>query len=373
MSEHKNPFLPPHLQGIGNVFVESGLDAETCPGLMERIKARLPEAVWHELPRGERPPEVGVGEHALWLKEYKGRFLRGCPGTRHYRCCGYKIAHIGENCPVGCSYCILQAYFQDRVLKVWANRRDLFSELETVLSAPGQRLRLGTGEFTDSLVLEPLTGCSAALVAFLADYPNAVLELKSKVVDLSWMPAARRTEAVLPAWSMNAPRIVAEQEGVAASLEERLQAARECADAGFRVCLHFDPIIRYPGWENCTDGYPATVAMIADYLRPHEVAYISMGSFRFMPQLKAVMEQNHPQARYVYDEFAPGLDGKMRLLRPLRVEQFRTIAGLLQRAGFDDALYFCMESDEVWREVLGRTPRQLGGLASYLMARAFGV
>lgn len=365
--------VPRYLRDIDAVFVEQGImDAPDCAAMARRVRERLPHVIWRELPQGVQPEHHGAG-HALWLKRYLGQFLRFCPGTRHYRCCGYRIAHIGENCPIGCSYCILQAYFQDRVLKVWANMGGLFHELEkALLSDKRGRLRLGTGEFTDSLVLEPLTGYSADLVAFLSRHPNACLELKSKVVDLSWMRAASRPDRVLPAWSMNAPRIVREQEGLAATLEERLQAARYCADQGFRVCLHFDPIIRYPGWDDNADGYPAAVAMIAEYLRPHEVAYISLGSFRFMSQLKAVMERNHPEATFVYEEYGPGLDGKMRLLRPLRVQQFRTIADGLIRSGFGDALYFCMESDTVWQAVLGRRPRDLGGLASYLLQRAFG-
>ncbi len=364
--------LPRHLQDIRHVFCEPGLE-QSADGqtLRQRIQALLPEARWHILSGDARPQQTHSG-HGLWLKHYRGRFLRACPGTRHYRCCGYLIAHIGENCPVGCSYCILQAYFQDRLLKVWINRSDLLAELDALLARPtGPRLRLGTGEFTDSLALEPLTGYGASLVEFLADKPRACLELKSKVVDLSWLDKARDPRRVLPAWSMNAPRVVREEEGLAAHLEERLAAARKCAALGFKVCLHFDPVIRYPGWDSALDGYPATVAMIADHLRPEDVAYISLGSFRFMPQLKSCIEAAHPRSAYIYEEFGPGLDGKMRLLRPQRVEQFRRIAGDLAAAGFGEALYFCMESDTVWQAVLGRTPRDLGGLNRHLAARAF--
>ncbi len=365
--------LPIHLRGIDEIFMEQGLEDDPgCADIVQRVRSRLPDATCRVVKGGEISPEpVGEG-HAVWLKRYKGQFLRFCPGTRHYRCCGYRIAHIGENCPVGCSYCILQAYFQDRLLKVWANQEDLYAELGKALSAnPEHRLRMGTGEFTDSLALEPLTGVASGLVEFLGEYPNACLELKSKVVDLSWLPMVKRPDRVLPAWSMNAPRIVAEQEGLAASLEERLRAARHCASLGFRICLHFDPIIRFPGWDDPKVGYPATVEMIRDHLTPEQVAYISLGSFRFMPQLKSVIEANHPQATYIYEEYGAGLDNKQRLLRPSRVEQFRAVAGALTRAGFGDALYFCMESDTVWREVLGRIPRQLGGLAKYLEKRAF--
>ena len=51
---------------------------------------------------------------------------------------------------------------------------------------------------------------------------------------------------------------MAGEERETAPLEARLAAARECVRAGFRVCLHFDPICLFPGWER---GYAATVDM----------------------------------------------------------------------------------------------------------------
>jgi len=139
--------------------------------------------------------------------------------------------------------------------------------------------------------------------------------------------------------------------------------------AGFRVCLHFDPVIHFPDWQ---DGYARTVEMIFDHLQPSQIAYVSMGSFRHMPDLKRCISENFPQSSYIYGEFVTGVDGKQRLLRPLRVEQLRFLAGKLQNGGLDRQLYLCMESDEVWRAVLDRTPDELGGLYRHLMAQAFG-
>ena len=360
--------LPAHLHGISRVVVD---EAVLDTPIACRVREKLPHLHPEILSEGQTLTPGLAREDILYLKKYRGRFLRHCPGTSHYRCCGYQIIHIGENCPLRCSYCILQAYFQDRVLKVWANQDDLWTELDQAFAAhPGRRYRVGTGEFTDSLVLEALTGFSRDLVAFLGRYPQVCLELKSKVVDLSWMDAVRDPSRVLPAWSMNAPFIVdQEEQGECASLEERLIAARTCAQAGFRVCLHFDPVIHFPGWQ---DGYARTVEMIFDHLRPSQIAYVSMGSFRHMPDLKRCISENFPQSAYIYGEFVTGVDGKQRLLRPLRVEQLRFLAGKLQNGGLDRQLYLCMESDEVWRAVLGRTPDELGGLYRHLMAQAFG-
>ena len=365
--------LPLHLRRIGHVFVDETMqDSPITRRVRERLAGTDQAAIpWTVVPRGQDRVEFAEGEtQALYLKEYKGRFLRFCPGTRAYHCCGYRIIHIGENCPMACSYCILQAYFQDKVLKIWANQDDLFTELGNGFGADRtMRYRVGTGEFTDSLALEHLTGYSRDLVRFLEDYDNVVLELKSKVVDLSWMEGTTRTDRVLPAWSLNAPVINQRQEFRVSTLDERLTAARTCAEAGFRVCLHFDPVIHFPGWQ---EGYAEIIDRIFDFVKPEQIAYMSIGSFRCMPQLTPIIESNFPDATYIYDEFVPGLDGKARLLRPLRVAQFRFMVDRLRKHGMEEQLYFCMESTEVWKEVFGYAPQDFGGLGKRLMAQAFG-
>lgn len=364
--------LPEHLKKIERIFVDASM---LNSPLASRVAEKLPDMPLEPVyPEAGGLPEVmknleGDGQY-LYLKEYKGKFLRFCPGTKYYHCCGYRIIHIGENCPLACSYCILQAYFQDRIMKVWANQNDLFDELSQAFSSdPGKRYRVGTGEYTDSLALESLTGYSSALTSFLEDYPNVCLELKSKIIDLSWMENLTRSDRVLPAWSLNAPYIHDHEEFGTSSLEQRLEAAKICADNGFRVCLHFDPIIRFEGWR---EGYSRIVDMIFDYLKPENIAYMSLGSFRHMPHLKQVIEKNFPDTTYIYDEFITGNDNKMRLLRPLRVQQFKFIVDRLRKHGMDKQLYFCMESTENWQDVFGYTPADLGGLNNHLMAQAFG-
>ena len=93
-----------------------------------------------------------------------------------------------------------------------------------------------------------------------------------------------------------------------------------------------------------------------------------MGSFRCLPELPGrLLAEGRALPAYMLGEFTLGQDGKKRLLRPLRVEQFRFLSDRLARHGFSRGLYFCMESDEVWREVFGHTTRSLGGLSAHLL------
>ena len=68
----------------------------------------------------------------------------------------------------------------------------------------------------------------------------------------------------------------------------------------------------------------------------------------------------------MYGEFVPGLDGKLRYFKPLRIELFRKVASWIRGHAPDVPVYLCMEDDEVWRKALGFTPAEKGGLGRML-------
>ena len=67
------------------------------------------QAVYDDVSAATDP--VARGKKVLFLTRNRGAFLKDCPGTRAYTCCGYKILHIGSFCQMDCTYCILQTYF----------------------------------------------------------------------------------------------------------------------------------------------------------------------------------------------------------------------------------------------------------------------
>jgi spore photoproduct lyase len=158
-------------------------------------------------------------------------------------------------------------------------------------------------------------------------------------------------------FSVNAEAVCSALEPRAASLRARLLAAQRAVNRGYQVGLHFDPLIYFPGWEK---GYLRTTELIAQCLDPKFIAFISLGCFRYLPELKPVMLKNRPSALFEA-EFIRGGDGKMRYPRPRRRLIYKTVLGFLQQ--FTSPLtiiYLCMESGQVWREVFGFDPGTLG-------------
>jgi len=311
------------------------------------------------------------GKQILLLGRNRGRFLKACPATREYRCCDYQVLNIGMNCPMECVYCILQAYLNNPWLSFFVNTEDLFHELDEAFAAEPSRVwRIGTGEFTDSLALDSLTGLSRELVEFMRDKKQAVLELKTKTAYIENLRDIDHNGRTIVAWSLNSPIIMEREELKTASLDQRLSAAAECAAMGYRLAFHFDPIIHHPGWR---EGYRKTIGKLFNAVPPEKIAWISMGALRFLPALKNIATGRFPNSRFFYDEFVLGLDNKFRYFRTQRVEMYKHIYGELKKhAAANTCIYMCMESDEIWREVFGYPPEEFGGLPT-MLDRAAGL
>jgi len=98
-----------------------------------------------------------------------------------------------------------------------------------------------------------------------------------------------------------------------------------------------------------------------------KIAWISLGSLRFPKALKAVIAERFPDSKIIYEEFIQGLDGKLRYFLPLRMELYKKITGFIRgRESKKIPLYFCMESKQVWKNVLKKEPESKEQIERYL-------
>ena len=306
---------------------------------------------------------VAAGKQVLLLTANKGSFLKPCPGTSCYRCCGYQILNIGRFCTMDCSYCILQAYFHPPLLQYYVNREDMEAELNVFLDKSNRVLRIGTGEFTDSLIWEECTDLSQFLVARFARQTKAVLELKSKTVNIEALETLEHNRKTIVSWSLNTEAVMASEERGTTTLDQRLAAAARCESWGYPLAFHFDPMVLYDG---CDDDYAAVVEKIFASVAADNIVWISLGSFRFMPELKTIIQQRFPDSKIIYGEFITGLDRKVRYFKPLRINLYKKIIDRIRQLAPQVLIYFCMEDDEVWEKCLGFTPGSRGGLPRLL-------
>jgi spore photoproduct lyase len=299
--------------------------------------------------------DFGAAKKTLYLTRHKGDFLKKCPGSEGQVCCNYFVINFASNCPMDCSYCYLQEYLEDNSsLKVFSNVGDMIDEADRTLARHrGVFFRIGTGEITDSLALEPYTGMVGELIPYFAEQSNVLLELKTKsdCVDslLRFDPKGR----IVVGWSMNPQRVIDLDEHGTASLDQRLRAARLCQEAGYRLGFHFDPMIEYPGWEADYENMLEQLFAAVDW---RGLSWLSLGVLRQTPGLKRAMRARFPRTGLLTGEQVLCSDGKFRYFQPLRVAMYRKMVRWIRRSAPTVKIYLCMESRQVWEQVFGFAP-----------------
>lgn len=299
---------------------------------------------------------LSSGKKEVLVTAHTGAAVKQCTGLEdEYVCCNLHVMNQTTNCPLDCSYCILQAYINRPLTTVHANLGAMMAQIEREsASQPNRLFRVGTGDLGDALALDPLGGVAHELVPRYAALPNVVLELKTKSDAVDQLVGLEHRGRVVVAWSINTPHIIDTEEHRAASLEHRLEAARKVVDAGYPVAFHFDPMVVHDGWE---EAYPETLRQILAAVPAERIAWISMGALRFPPAMLKSMQQRFPNSRLPLGELILANDGKMRYLKPMRVALFKALHEALAASPAADVFsYLCMEASDVWRRVYGDSP-----------------
>lgn len=345
------------------IYVEKGTEDSAHVG---RILARLPGIPVEEIEKGDSPllrgqvsfsnDPIGEGKRCLLLARDRGRAFKPFPTPEGTVSCNFYSLNLVEGCDLECSYCILQAYLTNPLLTVYVNTEEILARLEEFLAAHRNEIfRIGTGQLADSLSLDPLTAHTELLVPFFARQSNAFLELKTKSLNIDRLQKLDPGGRTIVSWSMNTRRIQREEEHKCATIEERIEAARQCLEWGYRVGFHLDPLVDYEG---CLEDYREVLEMIFTKVRADQIAWVSLGTLRFLPELKPVMEKRFPRSPLPQAEWVRGLDGKMRYFKERRIELYSELVRRLNRLAGDVPVYLCMETEEVWRRVFGVEPNR---------------
>ena len=341
------------------------LDAvQRAVGLLPHLRPRT-VATPEDIPAGHR------NLRTLYVSSFRGAPLSACPGTRVHRCCNYHTVDLYAGCPLGCSYCIMRSYLERSPVTVYADPSAAIAAIRArALADRDLPLRVGTGETGDSLLFDPLFDITRRYISELADLPNVFFEAKTKTDFVDHLLAIEPKGNAVIGFSLNS-RQAAMEEGASATAAERLDAARRAARAGYLVAFHFDPIFRLAPAEptgeargTAAAGYAEVIAQLAEAVPAERIAWVSLGTLRYTPALKA-----HIKRPYIHDEFVGCADGKFRYIQRERVSLYRSVVEALVRHFHPrPPIYLCMESDAVWQRVFGSLPQDIAGLGALFSA-----
>lgn len=302
----------------------------------------------------------------LYLARHNGESIKPCQGMGDYVCCHYYTIALVSDCHLECTYCILQDYLKNNpVITFFVNTDEIFNGIgERISKNPNKIFRIGTGELSDSLALDHIHGFSADCVEFANTHKNVLLELKTKTNNIDNLLKHKHSGNVIVSWSVNPQSYIEKEEHKCDSLENRLKAARACADAGYPVAFHLDPLMHYPEWQ---EEYEQVVSEIATRFKSREIAWISLGSLRFTKELKKISQERFPKSAIMTGEMIASDDGKIRYFRPIREEMYRHLSELIRKSIGKVPYYLCMETKTVWKNVFEEIPASNSELEKHLI------
>ncbi|MEI8350453.1 MAG: spore photoproduct lyase family protein [Candidatus Omnitrophota bacterium] len=284
----------------------------------------------------------------VFIIKEKWDFLKPCPCTKEHLSCGYWILNLGFGCPFDCSYCFLQQYANFPGIVLPANLEDFFEKFDVLYKKLKKPIRIGTGEFCDSLALDHITEYSKQLIPYFQN-KKVLFELKTKSDNITNLLELKPSPNIVISWSLNPEKIIAKEEIAVATLTQRLQAAAAIQQHGYAIAFHFDPIIHSYDWQAL---YRSTVKQLYTAVKPN-LRWISLGTLRSHRELKNIAEQRFPQSNIFYGELLLGEDKKLRYPKFLRRQIYQEMLGWIKQYDDKTPVYLCMEEKEMW-DILGK-------------------
>jgi spore photoproduct lyase len=285
----------------------------------------------------------------LFLMRRRGAFVKDFPTTPHSPPCGEKYIITMLNCPYTCSYCYLQSYLEHGSLVLFTDLERMKEEVARSISRDVPK-RITTGEMSDSLALDELTGTTLDLLP-LFEGSGTLFEVRTKSsrIDHILRASGAREEKsnLVITWTLGPVDMIGREEPGTASLTERIEAMGRALRAGLRAGVRFDPVV--PHYADMK-SYESLIGEIARVAEGEPIDRFEIGALRFPPGLIEKVRSRNPRSALLRGEYVRGLEGKLRLYRPARVAIYRELALLVRERFPGVPIELSMESGDVWED-----------------------
>ena len=186
-----------------------------------------------------------------------------------------KLASNG--CFYKCDWCYLKLTYRAAFpyINVKAQYDVIKKKLQQRLDHTEDPVMFNSGELADSLAMEHLTRAGREFIPWFSKTKNGYLFMLTKSANVDDILELQHNGHTIIAWSINNAEVSRKFEIGAPPLHERLEAARQVQEAGYRLRLRLDPIVPIEGWQ---EAYADTVKQIFQTVQPERM---TLGTLRF--------------------------------------------------------------------------------------------
>lgn len=280
---------------IDSIYVEEAVaDHPRTRAIVQRYpKSRVVEcdsytAIFN---RRQQNFRVQKSRPALILAHKPGPRLHPVPADQHLGAAhNFYFSHL-LNCPFDCRYCFLQGMFSSANYVLFVNYEAFVDDIRAQSRECDGLAHYFSGYDCDSLALEPLTGFAEHFVSEFAQIDNAVLELRTKSIQVRSLLAQPAHEHCVVAMSLAPAPVIARFEHGTPGLEQRIGALRRLQLHGWPIGLRFDPLLVFAGGEVV---YREFFEQVFAALDPDGIHSVTLGGLRLPREFAKRMVRLYP-------------------------------------------------------------------------------
>ena len=218
-----------------------------------------------------------------------------CRPSAHYQ------LPLATSCPGLCEYCYLQTTLGPKpYLRVYVNIEEILQQAEKYLAERAPEITIFEGAATsDPVPVEYLTGSLKRCIEFFAQTDLGRFRFVTKFGDVdSLLPISHNGHTEFR-FSLNTERVIRQYEKGTSALQERVEAARKTALAGYPLGFLIAPIIIYDSWKT---EYAQMLAKLADAVAEETKPSFELITHRFTQRAKSNIGEVFPESTLPMDE-----------------------------------------------------------------------
>lgn len=182
------------------------------------------------------------------------------------------------NCIYDCRYCFLQGMYRSAHLVFFVNYEDFQTAIEKKINeAPEVETHFFSGYDCDSLALDSVTHFVESFLPFFERFPKALLELRTKSVQVKSLLDRKPIENCIVAFSFTPEEVAAILENKTPPVARRLEAMKRLQERGWKLGLRFDPLIYH---EKYKEQYEQLFRNVFQKMKVSSLHSVSLGPFR---------------------------------------------------------------------------------------------
>ena len=249
------------------------------------------------------------------------RIFKGAPVCQSFGQPAFYYASSMMNCPFDCEYCYLKGMYPSSNMVVFVNLEDYRADVEEKLKEGP--MYVCASYDTDLLAMNGLTGHADFWKETALEHEDLLVELRTKAA----VDVKDSIPNVIYAFTLSPEEVVTDLERYTAPLSARISAAAKALDAGAKVRLCFDPIIKITEWK---EAYEKLIGEAASGIDFGKLTDVSVGTFRISGDYLNKMRRAYPGSKTAWYPYVIK-DGVAQYEPETDKEMQEYVSGLLEK------------------------------------------